>query len=72
MSSKQKEVSKADIPVVNDKKELKFSADSLAASKALSEFSLHRDVIRAILVDDEYTIEDAKKAIQKYIDSFNH
>ena len=72
MSTKQKDVKQDDVQVVSEKKALKFKVDALVTSKALSEFGLHRDVIRAILVDDEYTIEDAKNAIQKYIDSFNH
>lgn len=49
----------------------KYSSDLLAKSKALSEFHLHPDMIRAILVKPEYTISDARLAIQKYIDSFN-
>lgn len=48
-----------------------YNRDLLAKSKALSEFHLHPDMIRAILVKSEYTISDAKLAIQKYIDSFN-
>lgn len=54
-----------------DNVEPKYSSDLLAKSKALSEFHLHPDMIRAILVKPEYTISDAKLAIQKYIDSFN-
>lgn len=48
-----------------------YSSDLLTKSKILSEFHLHPDMIRAILVKPEYTISDAKLAIQKYIDSFN-
>lgn len=51
--------------------EPKYNSDLLSKSKALSEFHLHPDMIRAILVKSEYTISDAKLAIQKYIDSFN-
>ncbi len=49
----------------------KFDKEILAKSKCLSEFHLHPDMIRAILVKPEYTISDAKLALQKYIDSFN-
>ena len=64
---------KTNIPNKQDNlcSEPKYSSDLLAKSKALSEFHLHPDMIRAILVKSEYTISDAKLAIQKYIDSFN-
>lgn len=58
-------------PTKQDNVEPKYNRDLLAKSKALSEFHLHPDMIRAILVKSEYTISDAKLAIQKYIDSFN-
>lgn len=51
---------------------VKYSSDALSTSKALSKFGLHRDVIRAILVDDEYTIDEAEKSIQHYIDTFEN
>lgn len=51
---------------------VKYSSDALSISKALSKFGLHRDVIRAILVDDEYTIDEAEKVIQHYIDTFEN
>lgn len=51
--------------------EQKYNRDLLIKSKSLAEFHLHPDMIRAILVKPEYTISDAKLAIQKYIDSFN-
>jgi hypothetical protein len=64
---------KTNIPNKQDNvcSEPKYNSDLLAKSKALSEFHLHPDMIRAILVKSEYTISDAKLAIQKYIDSFN-
>jgi hypothetical protein len=75
MSGKQKaeirEVAATQEPKAEVKQD-KFPAEILAKSKTLSEFGLHRDIIRAILDDAEYTVEDAKKAIQNYIDSFNH
>lgn len=52
--------------------EPKFSKELIVKSKCIAEFHLHPDVIRAILVEPEYTLSNAKLAIQKYIDSFNH
>jgi hypothetical protein len=51
--------------------EQKYKKELLAKSKCFEEFHLHPDMIRAILVKPEYTISDAKLALQKYIDSFN-
>lgn len=51
--------------------EPKYLAGLLIKSKALEEFHLHPDIIRAILIEPEYTISKAKLAIQTYIDSFN-
>ena len=65
--SKSNKINKQD----NIPNEPVYNRDLLAKSKALSEFHLHPDMIRAILVKSEYTISDAKLAIQKYIDSFN-
>ena len=53
-------------------KEQKFQKELLVKSKQISQFNLHPDVIRAILTEPEYTLSNAKEAIQKYIDSFNH
>lgn len=61
----------ADIVQQQIQDEPKYQKELLVKSKALSEFHLHPDMIRAILVKSEYTISDAKLAIQKYIDSFN-
>jgi hypothetical protein len=57
--------------VQEEKPEQKYDKELLVKSKRLEEFHLHPDMIRAILVKPEYTISDAKLAIQKYIDSFN-
>lgn len=51
--------------------EPKYPTGLLVKSEALKCFGLHIDVIRGILIKPEYTIKDAKEAIQKYIDSFN-
>lgn len=48
----------------------KYPSELLVKSEHVKTFGLHRDIIRAILNKPEYTIEEAKKAIQKYIDSF--
>ena len=53
-------------------KEEMFQKELLVKSKQISQFNLHPDVIRAILSEPEYTLSNAKEAIQKYIDSFNH
>jgi hypothetical protein len=53
-------------------KEEMFPKELLVKSKQLEQFNLHKDIIRAILVNDSYTLSGAKEAIQKYIDSFNH
>lgn len=58
-------------PLRQQTEEPKYPKELLVKSKALSEFHLHPDVIRAILVEPEYTISNAKQALQKYIDSFN-
>jgi hypothetical protein len=57
--------------VQEEKPEQKYDKELLVKSKRLEEFHLHPDMIRAILVKPEYTMSDAKLAIQKYIDSFN-
>lgn len=57
-------------PEVVKPKEQEFPKELLVKSKQLSQFNLHKDIIRAILVNDSYTLSDAKEAIQKYIDSF--
>jgi hypothetical protein len=49
----------------------RFPREMLAKSKQLKEFHLHYDIIRAILEEPEYTIEEAKSAIQEYLNSFN-
>jgi cupin superfamily acireductone dioxygenase involved in methionine salvage len=51
--------------------EQKFPTELLVKSEKLAQFHLHRDVIRAILTRQEYTLSDAIAAIKKYIDSFN-
>lgn len=51
--------------------EQKFPTALLVKSEKLAQFHLHRDVIRAILTRQEYTLSDAIAAIKKYIDSFN-
>lgn len=51
--------------------EPKYPTGLLIKSKALEEFHLHPDIIRAILIEHEYTISKAKLAIQTYIDSFS-
>lgn len=48
-----------------------FEKELLIKSKQLECFGLHKDVIRAILTKDSYTLSEAKNVIQKYIDSFN-
>ena len=61
----------ADIVHQQIQDEPKYPTGLLVKSKSLSEFHLHPDIIRAILVAPEYTLSNAKQAIQKYIDSFN-
>lgn len=61
----------ADIVQQQIQDEPKYPKELLVKSKSLSEFHLHPDIIRAILVAPEYTLSNAKQAIQKYIDSFN-
>lgn len=51
--------------------EQKYPTALLVKSEKLAQFHLHRDVIRAILTRQEYTLSDAIAAIKKYIDSFN-
>ena len=51
--------------------EQKYPTELLVKSEKLAQFHLHRDVIRAILTRQEYTLSDAIAAINKYIDSFN-
>ena len=51
--------------------EQKYPTELLVKSEKLAQFHLHRDVIRAILTRQEYTLSDAIAAIKKYIDSFN-
>ena len=49
----------------------KFPVSLLIKSESIKCFGLHCDIIRAILYLSEYTIKDAKQAIQKYLNSFN-
>lgn len=51
--------------------EQKYPKELLVKSEAIKSFGLHCDIIRGILVKQEYTIKEAKEAIQKYIDSFS-
>ena len=48
-----------------------FDKELLVKSNTLACFGLHKDVIRAILTKESYTLSEAKNVIQKYIDSFN-
>ena len=66
------QIKQEESPVVSKPKEQKFQKELLVKSKQISQFNLHPDVIRAILTEPEYTLSNAKEAIQKYIDSFNH
>lgn len=50
--------------------EQKYPRELLVKSETIKSFGLHCDVVRGILVGQEYTISEAKNAIQKYIDSF--
>lgn len=56
---------------VQPQNEQKYPKELLVKSEAIKSFGLHCDVVRGILVGQEYTISEAKKAIQKYIDSFS-
>lgn len=56
---------------VQQQNEPKYPKELLVKSEAIKSFGLHCDVVRGILVGQEYTIKEAKSAIQKYIDSFN-
>lgn len=51
-------------------KEPKYPASLLVKSEALRRFGLHYDILCAILGTQDYTLSDAKSAVQKYIDSF--
>ena len=56
---------------VQPQNEQKYPKELLVKSEAIKSFGLHCDVVRGILVGQEYTISEAKKTIQKYIDSFS-
>ena len=56
---------------VQPQNEQKYTKELLVKSEAIKSFGLHCDVVRGILVGQEYTISEAKSAIQKYIDSFS-
>ena len=56
---------------VQPQNEQKYPKELLVKSEAINSFGLHCDVVRGILVGQEYTISEAKSAIQKYIDSFS-
>lgn len=72
MSKKQQQQNRESVVVEQEAQEQKFPTELLVKSKQLSQFNLHPCLIRAILEDEqEYTISEAKEAIQKYIDSFN-
>lgn len=49
----------------------KYPTTLLLKSEALKCFGLHYDVIHAILYKQEYSIEEAKQEINKYLKSFN-
>jgi hypothetical protein len=48
-----------------------YPTELIVTSKVIKSFGLHNDIIRGILNKREYTINDAKYEVQKYIDSFN-
>jgi len=50
--------------------EQKYPTSLLVKSEALRQYGLHFDVVRAILNNSEYTMTEAKKAIQKYLNTF--
>ena len=59
----------------NEKKdvvdECVYPTELLIKSDKLKHYRLHIDVLRAILVKDEYSVSNAEKSINKYIESFN-
>lgn len=72
MSKKQQQNKEQSVIIEQEAQEQKYPTGLLVKSKQLSQFNLHPCLIRAILEDkQEYTISEAKEAIQKYIDSFN-
>lgn len=48
-----------------------YPTELLIKSDKLKHYRLHIDVLRAILVKDEYSVSNAEKSINKYIESFN-
>ena len=50
----------------NKKKAAVFTREALAESK---EFAEHKDIVRAVLSDGEYTKKDAAEKIRKYLNS---
>lgn len=61
-----------EIETVDNKEiEQKYPRELLLLSQTVNSFGLHRDVVGAILVKPEYTIQEAKNSIEKYIKSFD-
>lgn len=54
-----------------EEKDTKYPTEILLHSETINSFRLHSDIVRAILVKDEYSIQDAKRAIETYIKSFD-
>lgn len=50
--------------------EQEYSRELLINSQAIKSFGLHRDVLGAILSKPKYSIQNAKKAVENYIKSF--
>lgn len=58
----------AEQPVINAE-EVKYDRDLLVNSKKLAKFGLHKDILRAILLDKYYTMKEAEDAISGFLKS---
>lgn len=47
----------------------KYNSELLVRSKLMSKFGLHKDILRAILSKESYTIGDAERAVLAYLKS---
>lgn len=53
----------------NEASDVKYDRDLLVNSKKLAKFGLHKDILRAILLDKYYTMKEAEDAISGFLKS---
>lgn len=56
-------------PVQNTSDNTLYDSERLVRSHRMSEFGLHKDILRAILTEKSYTLAEAVNAVEAYLKS---